>query len=172
MQQDFKDKVNGKVGSEYPAYYFGQQIQDLKDSERRLSHDLDADLIPGRGKPAAVAELKKVKSKLDLIESSKPKLDGAILDALASAVKELGKQLTTSYPSRTEMAKNIPDAHREYEKDVTPCIDLNGDQLTIAKKMGCKIWEGKVSRNDASKIWKICRNLQGENSDTECLRRA
>ena len=166
------DKVNGKVGSQYPAYYYGQQTREIDDAIKRSKFNLEQGLISDKGKPHELAELRKNEEKREKIEESRPKLEGVVLDKVAEVANGLGKKIQKIMPTYSDMKRGIADAHKEYEKETVPCIELKGDEFIIAKKLGCRISnDGKVNRNDASRVWKICRSVIGEDSDVEVLRK-
>ena len=165
-----RDTGQKKIGSEYPAYYFEQQCREISDGIARLEFDIDNAKIPDKGKPAAIAELKKLKAMKDKVDASRPKIKG-YEDEIRKARESLGEKIKETKYSRSDMLKGLADGHEEYRRQSEPIIELKGDEMLLAKKMNCRIVKGKVTRNDADRIWKIISRSLGENSDTEVLRR-
>jgi hypothetical protein len=165
-----RDTGEKKIGSEYPAYYFEQQCREINDGITRLGFDLENSQIPDKGKPAAVAELKKLKAMKDKIDNSRPQIEGHE-DELRKVRDTLGKKIAETKYKRSDMLKGLADGHEEYRRQSEPIIELRGDEMLLAKKMNCRIVNGKVSRNDADRVWKIISRSLGENSDAEVLRR-
>ena len=168
------DKETGEkhIGSEYPAHYFEPQCADIDEQIRRIEYNLENGLVPDKGKPADIAELRKLKKMKDKIDESRPVLNAGHIDALVKVRKDLGAKIKDAMFSRSDEMKGIADSHEEYRRQSEPCISLSGDELLLAKKMNCRVSnDGKVSRNDASRVWKIISRSIGETSDTEVLRR-
>lgn len=117
--------------------------------------------------------IRKLKEKLEKIEASKPILSDKDKDAIDKETKDLGKKISAASYSKSDEMKGLVDPHEVVERLTTPCIKLNGEQLSMANKMGCRISrDGEVSVNDANRVWKVYRRLIGESSNTEALRRA
>jgi hypothetical protein len=166
------DKVNGKVGSEYPVWYFEPHTQEIREEVTKLEHRLKNGLVVEKGKPAAQAELAKHKEKLDKIDSSRPVLSGRQKDEINKATEDLGQKIREGKFSTSDEKRGLVDPHEVVERMMKPCIKLNESQIAMAHKMGCRISnDGKVSGNDADRVWKTYRRLIGESTNTESLRR-
>jgi hypothetical protein len=72
----------------------------------------------------------------------------------------------------SDMMRGTADAHVEAERMVKPCVKIQSEyEAGLAKACGMNIENGKVSRNDAARIWKIQGKLLGESIlDAEQLR--
>lgn len=162
----------GGVASEYPAWYFTQHKDELEEGIRYKEEQLKRGAIPESERPYMAAELDKERRRLEMIKESAPRLSGKDMDTVAKASDELGKSISESMFTRSEMKTGLADAHEEARRMSEPCIKLSGDQYVLAKKLGCRVSnDGKVSRIDAERVWKVMRRMLGETSNTESLRR-
>uniref|UniRef100_A0A6M3JI29 Uncharacterized protein n=1 Tax=viral metagenome TaxID=1070528 RepID=A0A6M3JI29_9ZZZZ len=168
---DRKDRKAGeKIVSEYPAFYFTTQIDELQEriesSERALKS--------GAINPAAIPELKasiqRDTQRLAEINKSHVKLTGKDKDDAAKLYEHLGKEIQDSMFSRSEMMKGLADPHDELKRRTTPFIPV-GKYGDVFKNMGITPEKGKVSRTQAAKVYKIIGKVLGENTNTEYLRK-
>ena len=162
---------HGNISSEMPAWYFRAHKDEISENIRTTEAALERGEIAENNKPQIVADLKKMRAKLDTINESEPRFSGNQQDSMAKMAKGLGKKIAESMFTRTDMQRGTADAHEEARRMVEPCIKLDSDELILAKKIGAKVWDGKVSRNDAERVWKIAQRALGENSNSEILRR-
>ena len=167
---DLNDK--GKVASDYPAWYFDVHVKELEEDVRSLENGIDEGVYIGKRRRDAVKQLETKKSRLEKIRSSKPKLEGPNKDRVARSFKELGDKIRESMFSYDASWKQTADAHMEAERMVSPCIAVNDDVAgSFIKERGMRVVDGKISRNDASIIWKTMAKSLGEQPDVEGLRR-
>jgi len=169
-------RINPETGekqimSEYPVWYFENQITDVKNQIKKMEFQLERGEIPNLGLAAHKAELSKLRDIDRKIEESTPVISNAAKDDIAKVHKSLGKKISESMFTRSEEMKGLPDAHEEYKRQFEPCIELDDKMILIARKLNIKPRGNKVSRNEASRIWKILSRSLGENSDTEYLRK-
>jgi tellurite resistance protein len=160
------------IVSEYPSWYFKVAMEELKESIDRKKRALESGNIPRSEIPYAEEELKRESKKMKQIISSVPKLNGADKDSMAKIYKKLksaiGESLFTSY----QMKKGLADAHEEARRMIEPIIDFKEEaEVMIASKMGITPREGRISRNEASRVFKIIGRLIDEPSNVEVLRR-
>ena len=160
-----------RIVSEYPCWYFDTQIEEVKHQIDRLEFQLDNSELPERGIGPAKRELKKLKEMKERIDASTPEISNATKDELDKTRKELGKKIQEQMFTRSDEQKGIADAHEEYKRQSQPCIELSSNEMMLARKLNIRTQGNKVSRNDASRIWKIISKSLGENSDTEMLRK-
>ena len=169
-----KDDLNkqGRPASEAPAWYFTQHKEKLEDDISMTKSRLDRGEVPEKQKPEMMAELAKMREKLDRINASAPRFKDAQKDAIAKVASAVGEKIASAMFTRTEMMKGLADAHEEARRMADPCIKLDHDEAVLAKKAGCRLSnDGKVSRTDAERLWKFSRRSLGESSNTEMLRR-
>lgn len=162
----------GERASEVPSWYLNQHKEELGVEIDRLENALRREEIPQSSKPEAIARIEKMRKKMDSINESEPNLSGKQKDEVSKVANDLGKKISDSMFTKTEMMKGLADAHEEARRMADPCIRLNNDELILAKKAGCRITrDGMVSRSDAERTWKFSRRILGEMSNTEMLRR-
>lgn len=166
---------NGRISSQYPAWAFRHLINELaveiSELEKQVKdYSLDAET---RGK--IISRLEVRKERLDKILESFPKVDKDKVHFIVGDEHEkgsLGEKISDSMFTNSEMQKGLADAHEEDRRMHEPIIKLDGKEIAMAKGCNVRIGrDGKVSRNDAVKIWKIGRKYLGEMSNVEVLRR-
>ena len=165
---DRNDK--GRIVSEYPAYYNEAHVDSLKESVDQKERALESGLIPQDARPQYLASQRMDKEKLEKIMESKPKLSDVQKDSLARTHKQLGEKIRESMFTYTEMTKGTADAHEEAHRMEDPVIPITKDEARLAAACGIPVSGGKISRNQASRIWKIAGNNLGENTNVEILR--
>jgi hypothetical protein len=155
----------GGFSSEYPAWYFENQLNDLKEELKGKEGALQLRL----GDNAELAfQVGQLKTRIKDIESSNKKLTSAQTDRLSKYVNEVGEQLRDHMPPLSDMKRGLADAHVEVKKMTTPCIKVPKE---LADAAGIRLHRGMATRDAASKAWKIGRRKLGEESNTERLRR-
>lgn len=165
-----KDK-EGKVNSEYPAWYFDRQKKELEESIAQARAMIDGEYIASGRMGIAKEELRQMEDRLKEIEKSKPKLEGKEKDEIAKVVKDVGGNVKSTMFTYSEMHKGLADAHEEASRMVNnDVVELKGAAYEFAKKCGIPLDGNKTSRTGAEKMWKIGRKLLGEMSNAEVLR--
>ena len=167
------DKATGKkmISSEYPSWYNRQAIEELEEDMRRDEYALKMGYIKEAQMPVVRDRLKSFKKKLDEIESSFPILSDKKKDEVKLASDYLGNQIRDRMFTRSQMMKGIADSHEEAKRMITPSITVTPEIDELAKACNVTVRDGKISRDEASKIWKITRRALEESSDCEELRR-
>lgn len=167
------NKKTGLPSSDYPAWCHDPQIEELKDEIRASEKAIDLELYKGKDLMRMREQLSIKKNRLEQILDSKPKVSDTDKDRIASARKELGERIGESMFTASDMMRGTADAHIEAERMVRPCVAIKSEyEAGLAKSCGMNIENGKISRNDAARIWKIQGKLLGESIlDAEQLRR-
>jgi hypothetical protein len=166
---DMNDK--GKVSGDLPARYFDRQIEELAEEIRGMERDIEMEMYRGKDLMNLKRKLKERKARHEAIMKSKPILEGADKDKVAKTLKELGKKIGASMFNYTAMQKISCDPHEEAKRMVSPCIEVNSDvEADYCKQRGIKIVDGKISRDQASFMYKTFAKDLGEDTDIESLR--
>jgi len=165
-----KDGIK-QVASEYPAWYYTTMMDDLKEDIRREDFALESGVVPAERRPQMVDKIKRLKKKLEDIEKSVPKLSEADESKLLKVRKELGKEISSLMFTRSQMQKGLADSHTEARRMVDPCISIENEAAEVARKCNITPRNGKISRTEAEKIWKITGRYFGEISNSESLRK-
>ena len=160
-----------RPASAFPSWYFTEQISELKEQIRHNSIVIDNGWIPATRLPQARVDLENMEKRLAQIKDSIPKVTEMELDAYAKLHREITDLLNPTYFTRSDMQKGIADAHEEARRMTESCIDVRGDVHTLCRACACKIEDGKVSREELARVWKIIGKFLGLNTNTEILRR-
>lgn len=163
----------GKITSEFPAWYFDQQKEEL---ERGIAQDemaLSQEAIPYPAKAKFREKLAQRKERLEKINEETPKLSGREEDAMLKMREEMGQSIGEAHFTRTQREKGLADAHEEVRRMTEPVIKIKSErEADFIKNCGIKIKDGKITRNEAEKVYKIASKLLGQPTDIEYLRRA
>lgn len=162
-------RANGIICSEYPAFYFTSIIDDMEEDIARKERELGSGMTPAAHAPKQKADLEREKARLVEIKNSKIKLTGKVKDEAAKVHKELGGLIQDSMFTRTDSEKGLADAHEELRRQTQPLFNVRG-HTQLFHNMGINIKDGKASRNQISKVYKIIGKVLGENTNTERLR--
>jgi len=159
-------------GSEYPAWYQDSMLDELQESIRMDEHALERGNMPSDRRQQTMDRIKRHKERLDKIQSSLENLSDKQKDDINKARTELGKEISRLMFSRSQMQKGIASAEMEVKRMQEKSIKLLPNMVDIAKACNVKISDdGKISRRDAEKVWKITSKRLGEISNTEMLRK-
>jgi len=168
------DRKDGKPGerivSEYPAFYFTTQIENLVERIASNKRALESGAINPTAIPELKAELARDTTRLGEINKSHVKLTGKDKDEAATLYKHLAGEIQGSMFTRSEMKKGLANPHDELKRKITPSIPV-GKYGSVFKNMGINPEKGKVSRNQASRVYKILGKVLQENTNTEYLRK-
>jgi hypothetical protein len=163
----------GKITSEFPAWYFDQQKDEL---ERGIAQDeaaLDQEAIPYPAKAKFREKLSQRKERLSKINEETPKLKGSEEDSMMKIRGELGESIGEAHFTRSQREKGLADAHEEVRRMTEPVIKVkNEHQAEFIKNCGINIRDGKITRNEAEKVYKIASKMLDQPTDIEYLRRA
>jgi len=169
---DRKGKMaEGKITSEFPAWYFENKINDLRYEIERNENRISKNMIPDHEIPRVKEENKRLIERLSSILKSKPKINGKDFDTLAGIYKDLTDQIGDSMFSRTEMKKGLVSAHEEAKRRIEPIIKVNSDCDSILSKFNISHVGGKISRNQADKVAKILGKIIDAPTNMEYYRK-
>ena len=163
--------VRGRIASEYPAWYFETHIENLKEERASLIRRIERGEIPPDGRPYAESEARNMKERIEHIESSRPELSGDERDKLHKLHRQFSNKISDSMFTRSEMMMGTASAHEEAKRMVQKLIGLSPEQQAFAKTCNVNPEGGKISRNDATRVWKILGRLIGEGTNVEGLRK-
>jgi hypothetical protein len=164
----------GKHVADYPSWYFDQQKEelgkDIVDSEREIE---DEPFPDASSRLRAKENLRKKKARFEQIQADAPSLTGADKDEILNLRKGIAPRLSEAHPSRTDKEKGLVDTHEEVRRMTEPVVEIKGEkEAEFAKQCQIPISvDGKVSRNDMDRMYKIMSKMVGEPTDIEYLRR-
>lgn len=169
---DVDRNEKGQISSQFPAWYFESHVDELKESIARKERSLQRGNIPPDAIPTTKAELARETVRLDEIMKSKPKLGDTERNLIWKHYKALGKKISETMFTRSDMMFGTASAHEEAKRMVDPIIELDKEQLALADGIGVAADEdNKVSRNNAAKLFKMLGKLLGEPTNIEVLRK-
>ena len=163
--------VKSRVASEYPAWYFETHLANMKEERESLIRRIERGEVPHDSVPQTTAEARAMKERIDQIESSRPELSDAELDELRVLRNELSQKISDAMFSRSEMMMGTASAHEEARRMIQPVISISPKVKGLASTCNVRMVGSKISRNDATKIWKIIGKLIGEGTNVEGLRK-
>jgi len=165
-----RDK-DGKIKSDYPAWYNEQHVDDLKESIDQQERALENDAVPSDRRSQFRERLKREKERLDDIEGSRPQFNDKEKDEICNLRKDLGIRISVAMYKTSDMQRGLANAHEEAKRMTEPCIKITSERENeVAEACGIKVKDGKVTRTEAEKMWKIISKGLGEISNTESLR--
>jgi hypothetical protein len=163
----------GKITSEYPAWYFDQQKDEL---ERGIAQDeaaLNQEAIPYPAKAKFREKLAQRKERLSKINEETPRLKGSEEDAINKMRQEMGESIGEAHFTFSQREKGLADPHEEVRRMTEPVIKVTSErQADFIKECGIKIKDGKITRNEAEKVFKIASKMLDQPTDIEYSRRA
>lgn len=169
-----RDKETGelKIAAQYPSWYFTEQKRELEDSIRSKERQLEKGLVNPIHIENIQQALKKERDLLNKINASEPKFKGFQKDKMAKIKSDLGEKIADSMYTYSEMMKGTADAHEEAHRMSEPIIQIDADTAELAKANNIiPDKKNKISRNQASKLWKMLARVMEESSNVEVLRK-
>ena len=162
----------GNVKSVYPSWYFDYLRDDLQNEVDRMETDLTFDKIPRSEIAIHKERLAQKRDKLLNLDQAALTLRGKQKDKVSKVYDDLGREISSALFTRDQMRKGLADPREEMKRMTEPCIEVRGDAMNIAKACNVKVTKGKVTRDGASKVWKILGKALGDSpTNVEYLRR-
>ncbi len=161
---------DGRISSEMPAWAHDKHVEDLKESIAHKEREISLGIIPPTELYQMQTTLRAEKTRLEEIESSRPKLSSVQENAVLKSYKDLKDKISDSLYTRSEEQAGLADPREEAKRMTMPCIAVD-PELARACGVSHITSDAKVSRNDAAKIFKIVSRYFGEPSNVEYLRK-
>lgn len=166
-----KNDPNGKILSAYPAWYYEEKIDKLKDDIAILENRLANGRVPASSIEDHKKELELRKTRLKAILLSKPKVTGKEKDEVGRCFKYLRDQIINRLPSRTDVQRGTVNIRNEVMWKKKPSIDIS-DHLMVCESLGLSMPERKkITGHQGMLALKILAKLLGEEANIERLRR-
>jgi len=167
---------HGKRASEYPGWYFNEQVDELKETIASSERTLRSGAISDESKELLMERLRADKERLTSILDSLPKVSEADRTRLLKFRADMGSRIAEAMFTYSDMQRGTADAHEEAKRMSEPCIsikDETGDIAAIVKACGVEHVspKGQITRTDAERAWKIISGYLEENTNTETLRK-
>ena len=163
--------TKGNIGSQYPAWMLEGQIEQYREGIESKKRRLARGEVPQDSIPQVMQEIERESKRLDEIVGSKPKLTDKENDEIAKVYKTLSDDIKDSMFTRTDMMKGLASPNEEYKRMKTPVIKVTDKVAELCEANGIRVESGKVSRDGATKLWKITGAYLNEKTNVENLRR-
>ena len=150
-------RKDGEIASSYPCWYFTRQLA--------------GDLLPAASRPGMRAELEREKERLNEIEKAEVRLSGKEKDEAKGLYDDMAKEIGDSMFTYREMRKGFADPHEEVRRMKKPVIKVDSKYDQVMDNLGIKVKGGKISRDDATRVYQIIGKTLGENTNAERLRK-
>ena len=151
------------------------QLDDLREGIASKERAIARGDIDASAKPHMMQDIAKEQQRLDEILESRPVVNDKQKDELSKVHKSLGKLIGDSMFSRDDMRSGRANAHEEFKINTQPSIKVDAYVARLASDNGMKVTETKdglhLTRNDASRVWKMAGHTIGEHTNTEYLRK-
>lgn len=167
---DRKDgRMDGEVMATEPAWALENQVEDLRDQITQQQGRIERGEVPAQELEYARSELRLFKKRYDEIMESRPKITGKNKDDLAAFREDLMGKISDSMPSYDEIQKGHVDPQEDLKRQKQPCIKVNPEMARMFNVETDS--RGRVSRDDATRMFKIASRYLGESAYSETLRR-
>lgn len=166
---DRKNKHHkGAIASHMPGYFNTIQVENLKEEYQSEERRIEQGQVPPADIPFVRERIKLTKSRYESIIESRPNIRGQDKDSVAKFVKDIGKEISESMYTLSEMKLGTANAHIEASRMTDPIFKLDPE---VARECGIKLTDGKTNRNGIIKAWQIGRHVLDEHTNPEILRR-
>lgn len=180
-RQGFKE--DGKITSAEPAWRHRRRIdllrEEIGEDEIRLRNGRELGLLDGPQERRLVQEVRKKSERLDDLEASRPQLSGKQVDETAKLYEDLGPLIGGSLFTRDDAKKGLCDCHEELRRQKSACLELpmTESRMEVLHGMNIQYQKSgpgvvKVSRDEATKIYRIAGAYLGEDTNVERLRKS
>lgn len=160
----------GRVCSEFPAWMLPIHREKLSEEINSLKRRLrSGEVDEYDARTSLKEEIERNEVRLQEIDASRPNISAAMKDKISKQYEELSKSISASMFTRYEQDHNFADAHDEMNRMLKPCIKVD-DKLAKAANLKLDN-DGRVSRNDATKLWKILGHVLDLATNVERLRK-
>ena len=165
-------KKDGKISSSLPCWYFPRKVEELEHDVEAKERSLVSGLLHPTAIPQVQFELAREKERLAEIRAAHVHLSGKEKDEAKAIYDDMGSQISDSMFTSYETTKGLADPHEEARRMKEPIINVDTRYKGVLANMGIEVGKGgKISRDDASRVYKILGKSIGENTNTERLRK-
>ena len=164
-------KKDGAIASPLPCWYFPRKVEELEHEVQKKKRDLATGMLHPTAVPQARFELEQGEKRLAEIRKAHVKLTGKEKDEAKLIYDDMAKQIGDSMFTMYETKKGLADPHEEVRRMKEPIISIASKHKQLMKNLNVREVNGKISRDDASRVYKILGKSLGENTNTERLRK-
>ena len=169
-----RDTGERKTSSSYPCWYFDRHIEMLKEDYDMAEKALASPSMEQASIPETKAKMERIKRRIKEIEGSRPILNDRLVSLCFNTYKKCKAAIADSLFSRSEMLKGLADPHEELRRQKDPIFsgfNDRGEEGALFKLLNIQHVNGKYSRDQLVKAYKILGKLLGEDINIERLRK-
>ena len=166
---DLDSKGNPKAS--YPFYQNPRQLDEIKEDKRKLEQAVSKGYVDADHLPEVQSRINQYSKQMEALEKHNPDMTKN-MDRINKLSKTLADVIAPTMFTRKEMKEGLVDPHEEARRMVEPCIELPKEIRETAIKNGIQVGsDGRVSRDNAVRLWQMCNRTLGQSTDAEYLRR-
>lgn len=163
---------HGNISAEYPAWYFTTKVDELRESISAMERELKRGNLDGERKEKQEKKTAMMKRRLSKIEEG---LNRSITahdrESIEKATKEMAETVRGMTFTYDERKKKIASPHEEARRMVDKAIPINSFKNAemvgkVCEMANVRIDDGRVSRDDLTKAWKIASRALGDGRNT------
>lgn len=163
---------HGNISAEYPAWYFTTKVDELREQIAAMERELKRGALEGEKRERQEKKTALMKRRLSKIEEgfnrSVTAHDREQMEKATKEIAETVRGLTFTYDERK---KKIASPHEEARRMIDKAIPINSfKNAEMVGKMcqmsNVRIDNGRVSRDDLTKAWKIASRALGDGRNT------
>lgn len=158
----------GGIKSDMPAWYLERHIEEMEEGILRKETALQNRTVDPEVVPRMREEVKAERAKLKQIKEGKPDLNDTQRDKCAATYESLRGQIKDSMPTRKQAKDGLVDPYNEMKRLKSKHITISPE---MAKALGVKAVQGKISGDEANKCYQILGKTLGESTSVEELRK-
>jgi hypothetical protein len=121
--------------------------------------------------PQVRFELEREQERLKEIKGAHVNLSGKEKDEAKRIYDDMAGQISDSMFTSYEVDKGLADPHEEARRMKEPIIKVESHHKGLMENLNVNVVGGKISRDDATRVYKIFGKCLGENTNAERLRR-
>jgi hypothetical protein len=165
-------KPDGTIRSFMPIWAQEKLCEDVEEEVGMRRRALERGEVPDDAIPGAKQGLERAEEKWNSVRDSRPKLTGEQKDICAKSRKSIGEKLTGMLFTASQMATGVDvQPFKEVEMMTEPCVKVEAHEKEGYEACGIKIRKGKVTRQEAERVYILHSKSIGEDPSIEKLRR-
>jgi hypothetical protein len=161
---------DGNIKASYPFYFNKRRMENSKMDLNRLERMVENKEVPNEFIGDVMDKIRNYKKELEALERYTPKA-AKNLDRIKKLSDTLKDYIAPSLFTRREMNLGLVDPHEESTRMSEPKISVNSETAAAVVKNGGRVDNGKVSRDDLTRLYQMCQHSLGEPGDVEYLRK-
>lgn len=161
---------DGNIKSSYPFYFNKNRMEKSKMDLKRLERMIENREVPQEYIGDVNDKIRNYKKELEALDRYTPKV-AKNLDRIKKLSDNLKEYIAPSLFTRREMNLGLVDPHEEATRMSEQKISVNSETAEAIVKNGGHVANGKVSRDDLTRLYQMCQFHLEEPGDVEYLRK-